>query len=53
MTCPNLAVCWGFPGGAVVKNPPANAGDARDKGSIPGLERSPGGGMTTHSSSLT
>ena len=24
----------GFPGGAVVKNPPANAGDARDAGSI-------------------
>jgi len=28
----------------VVKNPPANAGDVRDKGSIPGLGRSPGGG---------
>ena len=27
----------------VVKNPPANAGEARDTGSIPGLERSPGG----------
>ena len=27
----------GFPGGTVVKNPPANAGDARDIGSIPGL----------------
>ena len=26
----------------VVKNLPANAGDARDVGSIPGLERSPG-----------
>ena len=26
----------GFPGGAVVKNPPANVGDARDTGSIPG-----------------
>ena len=25
-----------FPGGTVVKNPPANAGDARDMGSIPG-----------------
>ena len=25
----------------VVKNPPANAGDARDVGSIPGLGRSP------------
>ena len=28
----------------VVKNPPANAGDTRDVGSIPGLERSPGEG---------
>ena len=27
----------------VVKNPPANAGDIRDVGSIPGLGRSPGG----------
>ena len=26
----------------VVKNPPANAGDVRDTGSIPGLGRSPG-----------
>ena len=31
----------GFPGGSVVKNPPAHAGDA---GSIPGLGRCPGGG---------
>ena len=28
----------------VVKNPPANAGDTRDTGSIPGLGRSPGAG---------
>jgi len=28
----------------VVKNPPANAGDVRDVGSIPGSRRSPGGG---------
>ena len=34
----------------VVKNPPANAGDVRDSGSIPGLGRSPGGG---HGSILT
>ena len=27
-----------------VKTPPANAGDIRDAGSIPGLGRSPGGG---------
>ena len=33
-----------FPGGSVVKNPPANAGDARDVDSIPGSGRSPGGG---------
>ena len=46
--------CWGwedmqdlrmgFPGGLVVKNPPANAGDIRDTGSIPVSGRSPGGG---------
>ena len=28
----------------MVKNPPANAGEVRDSGLIPGLERSPGGG---------
>ena len=28
----------------VVKNPPATVGDVKDKGSIPGLGRSPGGG---------
>ena len=28
----------------VVKNPPANAGDVRDMGLIPGSGRSPGGG---------
>ena len=34
----------GFPGGTMVKNPPAIAGDARDVGSIPGSGRSPGEG---------
>ena len=34
----------GFPGGAAVKNPPANAGDSRDTDLIPELGRSPGGG---------
>ena len=34
----------GFPGGTWVKNPLANAGDAGNTGSIPGLGRSPGGG---------
>ena len=37
-------------GGTVVKNPPANAGDARDMGLIPGFRRSPGVGNATHSS---
>ena len=32
-----------FPGGVVVMNPPANAGDSGDTGLIPGSERSPGG----------
>ena len=36
-----LTQAKGFPGGSVVKNPPANA---RDLGSIPGLGRSPGEG---------
>ena len=31
----------------VVKNPPANAGDARDVGSTPELKRSPGVGNST------
>ena len=30
--------------GGAVKNPPANAGDIRDVGLIPGLGTSPGGG---------
>ena len=34
----------GFPGGAVLKNMPANEGDAGDMGWIPGSGRSPGGG---------
>ena len=34
----------GFPGGSVVKNLPANAGDVRDLGSIPGSGKSPGEG---------
>ena len=39
----------GFPRWPVVKNPPANAGDA---GLIPGSGRSPGGGNGNHSSIL-
>ena len=34
----------GFPGGAVVKNPPANAGDTGISGLILGSGRSPGEG---------
>ena len=37
----------------VVKNPPANAGDAWDTGSIPGSGRSPGVGNGNFSSILT
>ena len=40
----HLSLIGGFPGGAVVKNLPANAGASRDTGSIPGLRRSPGEG---------
>ena len=40
---------WGFPGGAVVKNPPANAGDT---GSILGQENPMREEMATHSSIL-
>ena len=37
----------------VVKNPPANTGDIRDVGSVPGSGRSPGGGHSkTHPSIL-
>ena len=36
----------GFPRGSVVKNPPANAGDIRDTGLIPGSGRSPGEGKS-------
>ena len=39
----------GFPGGSVVKNPPANAGD---EGSVPVMGRSPGEEMAAHSSIL-
>ena len=39
----------GFPGGSVVKNLPAKAGD---RGSIPDLGRAPGKETATHSSIL-
>ena len=37
-------VCKVFPGGSVVKNPPANVGNTGDTGSTPKVGRSPGGG---------
>ena len=40
-------VALGFPGGSVVKNLPANAGDTGEAGSSPGLGKSPGGGRGT------
>ena len=39
-----LCCIWASQVALVVKNPPANAGDVRDLGSIPGLGRPPGGG---------
>ena len=39
-----LPSSWGIPGGSVVKNLSANAGDAGNMASIPGSGRSPGGG---------
>ena len=42
-----LLLCKGFPDGSAEKNPPANAGDARDAGSVPGWARSPGEGNGT------
>ena len=40
----NIASEPGLPRGSVVKNPPANAGETGDEGSIPGLRGSSGGG---------
>ena len=39
-----VAILMGFPGGTSIKNLPANAGDVRDLGSIPGSGRAPGKG---------
>ena len=35
-----IPLTWGFPGGSVLENPPANAGDTGGAGLIPGLGRS-------------
>ena len=45
----NDTISHSFPGGSVVKNPPANAGDV---GSIPGQEDPLEEEMATHSSTL-
>jgi len=42
--CIHLNVHASFPGGSLLKNPPASAGDGRDVGLIPGSGRSPGEG---------
>ena len=42
--CNKLPQTKGFHGGSVVKNPPANAGDIVDMGSVHGLGASPGEG---------
>ena len=44
-----VGMLQGFPGGSVVKNLPANAGDAGYLGLIPGLGRSPKKDVATHS----
>ena len=41
---PSIQLKKACPGGAVVKNSPANAGDTGDMGLIPGLGRFPRGG---------
>ena len=45
-----LCLVWASQVALVLKNLPANAGDIRDEGSIPGSGRSPGEGNGTHSS---
>ena len=47
--CIHVYTYMGFPGSSAGKESACNAGDL---GSIPGLERSPGGGQATHSSIL-
>ena len=42
--CVFVCKCVGFHDGTVVKNLPANVGDTRDVGLIPGSRRSPAGG---------
>ena len=46
-----MHIYMGLPGGSMVKNLPANAGNVKDVGSIPGW-RFPGGGHGNHSITL-
>ena len=46
-----IVIIW-LPGGSVVKNPPANAGDSGDSSSILGQEDPLEKGIATHSSNL-
>jgi len=48
----HIVTCGGFPGGVVVKNLPASAGDPRDTDSVPGSGRSLEKETATHSSTL-
>ena len=50
MNCSEVNIKGGFPGDAAVKNLPANAGDARDTGLIPGLGTSLEEGMANYPS---
>ena len=47
-----LSLKYGFPGGSIVKNPPAHAGDARDGVRSQGRQDPLEKGMATHSSIL-
>ena len=49
LICIHVYTYMGFPGSSAGKESACNMGDL---GSIPGLERSPGGGQATHSSIL-
>ena len=42
--CIHIIYTCSFPGGTMVKNPPANAGDTKDTSLIPGSGRFPGEG---------
>ena len=48
----HISVPWDFPGGSVVKNPSASAGDAGDMSLIPGSRRSSGRGNGKNHSSI-